>query len=265
MRSLVVDDEADARARLIRLLGAHPEVAVIGEAQDGLEAIEKIEELRPDLLFLDIEMPGLKGFEVLRSIPSAIEIPLVIFITGYDQHALAAFEANALAYLLKPIEPERLSFAIERSSKLCALSAEKGREREKILRATGEAPKTGAAVAGTSPAGTLRQIVCRKNGRALLVPAEQILWFQVRDGIVHAMTANDSFWVNYPLAELEAALPPHEFFRARREVLVNISQIKEIKPYFKSSFLLIMSDAASTEIAVSERQARPLRQRLPGL
>jgi DNA-binding LytR/AlgR family response regulator len=247
MRSLVIDDEADARARLIRLLGAHPEVAVIGEAQDGLEAIEKIEELRPDLLFLDIEMPGLKGFEVLRSIPS------VIFTTGYDQHALAAFESNALAYLLKPIEPERLSVAIERSSKLCSPSGEKEKERASILRATGEAPKT------------LRKIVCRKDGRALLVPAEQILWFQVQDGIVHATTAKDSFWVNYQLAELEAALPPEEFFRARREVLVNVSRIKEIKPYFKSSFLLVMSDAASTEIAVSERQARPLRQRLPGL
>jgi DNA-binding LytR/AlgR family response regulator len=253
MRSLVIDDEADARARLIRLLGAHPEVDVIGEAQDGLEAIEKIEELRPDLLFLDIEMPGLKGFEVLRSIPSAIVIPLVIFTTGYDQHALAAFEANALAYLLKPIEPERLSFAIERSSKLCSLSAEKERERENILRATSEAPKT------------LRKIVCRKNGHALLVPSEQILWFEVKDGIVRAMTAKDSFWVNYQLAELEVALPPEEFFRARREVLVNISRIKEIKPYFKSSFLLVMSDAASTEIPVSERQARPLRLRLPGL
>ena len=97
------------------------------------------------------------------------------------------------------------------------------------------------------------------------MPSEQILWFQVRDGIVHATTAKDSFWVNYQLAELEAALPPGEFFRARREVLVNMSRIKEIKPYFKSSFLLVMSDAASTEIAVSERQARPLRQRLPGL
>jgi DNA-binding LytR/AlgR family response regulator len=251
MRSLVIDDEADARARLIRLLGAHPEVAVIGEAQDGLEAVEKIEELRPDLLFLDIEMPGLKGFEVLRSIPSSIEIPLVIFTTGYDQHAMAAFDANALAYLLKPIEPERLSLAIERSSKLCSASAEKEKERESILRATGEAPKT------------LRKIVCRKNGRALLVPAEQILWFQVQDGIVHATTVKDSFWVNYQLSELEAALP--EFFRARREVLVNMSRIKEIRPYFKSSFLLVMSDAASTEIPVSERQARPLRQRLPGL
>jgi two-component system LytT family response regulator len=179
MRSLVIDDEADARARLIRLLGAHPEVAVIGEAQDGLEAIEKIEELRPDLLFLDIEMPGLKGFEVLRAIPSAIEMPIVIFTTGYDQHALAAFKANALAYLLKPIEPERLSVAVERSSKLCSLSAEKEKERESILRATREAPKT------------LRKIVCRKGGRALLVPAEQILWFEVQDGIVHATTAKE--------------------------------------------------------------------------
>ena len=253
MRSLVIDDEADARARLIRLVGAHPEVVVIGEAQDGLEAIEKIEGFRPDLLFLDIEMPGLNGFEVLRSIPSAIEIPLVIFTTGYDQHALAAFQAHALAYLLKPIEAERLSVAIERSNKLCFLSAEREKERESILRATGEAPRT------------LRKIVCRKNGRALLVPSEQILWFEVQNGIVRAITGKDSFWVNYQLAELEAALPQEEFFRARREVLVNISQIKEIKPYFKSSFLLVMSDAASTEIAVSERQARPLRQRLPGL
>jgi len=253
MRSVVIDDEADARARLIRLLGTHPDVAVIGEAQDGLEAIEKIEDLRPDLLFLDVEMPGLNGFEVLQSIPSAIDIPLVVFTTGYDQHALAAFEANALAYLRKPIEAERLSVAIERSKKLCSLPTEKEQERESIVRATMEAPKS------------LRKIVCRKNGRALLVPSEQILWFQVQDGIVHATTAKDSFWVNYQLAELEAALPPEEFFRARREVLVNMALIKEIKPYFKSSFLLVMSDAASTEIAVSERQARPLRQRLPGL
>jgi DNA-binding LytR/AlgR family response regulator len=146
-----------------------------------------------------------------------------------------------------------LSVAVERSIKLCFLSAEKERERENILHATGGAPKT------------LSKIVCRKNGRALLVPSEQIFWFQVQDGIVHAKTAKDSFWVNYQLADLEAALPPQEFFRARREVLVNMSWIKEIKPYFKSSFLLVMSDAASTEIAVSERQARPLRQRLPGL
>ena len=129
----------------------------------------------------------------------------------------------------------------------------KEKERESILRAAGEAPRT------------LSKIVCRKGGRALLVPSEQILWFQVQDGIVHARTAKDSFWVNYQLAELEAVLPQEDFFRARREVLVNVSRIKEIKPYFKSSFLLVFYDAATTEITVSERQARPLRQRLPGL
>lgn len=253
MRSLVVDDEADARARLIRMLGAHSGVSVVGEARDGLEAIEKIEELEPDLLFLDIEMPGLRGFEVLRSIPQETPVPLVIFTTGYDQHALAAFEANALAYLLKPIEQERLSMAVERAHGLCAQPAEQERERERIAQATNEAPRQ------------LRHIVCRKHTRALLVPSDEILWFQVHDGIVRAHTATDSFWVNYPLGELEGALPAELFFRARREVLVNVSRIKEIKPYFKSSFLLVMSDSASTEIAVSERQARSFRQRLPGL
>ena len=253
MRSLIVDDEADSRARLIRMLGSHPEISVIGEAQDGLEAVEKIETLKPDLLFLDIQMPGLTGFDVLRSIRPGIPLPLVIFITGYDQHALAAFEADALAYLLKPVEPERLTGAVDRALKLDAFSEQKEKQRESILRAARAMPDV------------LRHVVCRKHGHAVHVPAEQILWFEVQDGIVRAKTAGDSFWVNYQLAELEAGLPPDLFFRARREVLVNLARIKEIKPYFKSSFLLVMSDGASTEIAVSERQARPLRKRLPGL
>jgi DNA-binding LytR/AlgR family response regulator len=136
---------------------------------------------------------------------------------------------------------------------LNTLPAERESELENIGRAAREAPRM------------LRQIVCRKLGRTLLVPVEQILWFHAEDGIVKARTAADSFCVNYQLAELEAALPPDLFFRARREVLVNMTRVKEIKPYFKSSFLLVMSDAAATEISVSERQARPLRQRLPGL
>jgi DNA-binding LytR/AlgR family response regulator len=253
MKSLIVDDEADSRARLIRMLGNHPEIGVISEAQDGLEAVEKIETLEPDLLFLDIQMPGLTGFEVLRSIRPDVSLPLVIFITGYDRHALAAFEADALAYLLKPVEPERLAMAVERALKLDEFSEEKEKQRESVLRAARATPDV------------LRQVVCRKHGHAVLVPAEQILWFHVQDGIVKARTAGDSFWVNYQPAELESGLPPDLFFRARREVLVNLAGIKEIKPYFKSSFLLVMSDAASTEIAVSERQARPPRKRLPGL
>ncbi len=133
------------------------------------------------------------------------------------------------------LEAERLSAAIARSTKLCSHPAEKDKERESILHAAGETSKT------------LHKIVCRKGGRALLVPSEQILWFQVQDGIVHATTAKGSFWVNHQLSDLEAALPSEEFFRARREVLVNMSHIREIKPFFKSSFLLVMSDTASTE------------------
>ncbi|HEV2445529.1 MAG TPA: LytTR family DNA-binding domain-containing protein [Candidatus Sulfopaludibacter sp.] len=248
MRCLIVDDEEPARERLRRLLAVHPSLEMAGEARDGLEAVQKIEALTPDLLFLDIELPGLTGFEVLRSIPPKVPLPLVIFVTGYDQHALAAFEANALAYLLKPVEPERLAQAVDRAKRL-----DRGSEGERILRVARQAPKP------------LRQIVCRKRDRAILLPPEQICWFQVQDGIVKAHTAAETLWVNYHLGELEAGLPPEMFFRARREVLVNLNRIREIKPYFKSGFLLVMADNAATQIAVSERQARPLRQRIPGL
>lgn len=253
MKGLIVDDEPDARARLSRLLQNHPEIAIAGEAQDGLEAVELVEKLRPELLFLDIEMPGLNGFEVLHAIGGAPLLPLVIFVTGYDQHALAAFEANAVAYLLKPIEPERLAIAVERAYKLNGVAEEKEKAHETILRVVRESPTV------------LHQIVCRKRSRFQLIPAEQIFWFQIEDGIVKARTATETFWVNYQLTELEESLPGNLFFRARREVLVNLTKINEIKPYFKSGFLLIMSDTDASEIVISERQVRPFRRRLPGL
>ena len=125
MRSIIVDDEESARARLRRLLAAHPEIEIVGEARDGIEAVQAIEELAPGLVFLDIELPGLTGFEVLRALPQNAAMPLVIFVTGYDQHALAAFEANALAYLLKPVEPERLAQAVERARKLAGAAGDR--------------------------------------------------------------------------------------------------------------------------------------------
>jgi DNA-binding LytR/AlgR family response regulator len=249
MRTLIVEDEEPARSRLKRLLGKHPEIEVIGEAEDGLDAVRKIEELKPDLLFLDIELPGLTGFEILQAVPQDCTMPLVIFATGYDQHALAAFDKNALAYLLKPVEPERLAQAVERALKLGTATG----ERERVRRVAVDAPKT------------LRQIVCRKRDRIVLMPPDQILWFRLEDGIVKAHSQNETFWVNHQLGELEKSLPEDLFFRARREVLVNVQKIREIKPYFKSGFLLIMPDAAATEIVVSERQAKSFRQKIPGL
>ncbi len=253
LRSLIIDDEEPARSRLKRLLGAHREIEVAGEARDGPEALDAVERVRPDLLFLDIEMPGFTGFELLRCLPEMATPPLVIFVTGYDQHALAAFEANALAYLLKPVEPERLAQAVERAVRLAASGGERQREQERLARAAAEGPRV------------LRQIVGRKRDRSVLLPPEQVLWFQVEDGIVRAHTETETYWVNYQLGELEAGLPREQFFRARREVLVNLERIREIQPYFKSGFLLVMADAAATQIVVSERQARSLRLRIPGL
>jgi two-component system, LytTR family, response regulator len=253
MRSLIADDEESARARLSRMLAAHPDIEIAGQACDGLQAVEKIEKLRPDLLFLDIEMPGLTGFEVLQSVRRTVRLPLVIFVTGYHQHALAAFEADALAYLLKPVAPERLAQVLDRARKFSGSPHEKEREREHVRKLIRESPQG------------LRHVVCRKRDRMLLIVPENILWFATEDGIVKAHTESEVYWVNYQLAELESSLPEKLFFRARREVLVNVNQIKEIRPYFKSGLLLIMSDAAATEIVVSARQVHPLRQRIPGL
>jgi two-component system LytT family response regulator len=247
VKCLVIDDEAPARSRLTRMLKVHSEVEISGEAENGLEALERIEQLRPDVVFLDIQMPGLDGFGVLRSLPANQPKPLVVFVTGFDQHALQAFEANALAYLLKPVEAEQLAVVVERAGRLCHT----GEERRIQLAASAIAPK-------------LTQVVGRKRDRLVLLAPADIVFFAAEDGLTKARTHTDTYLVNQQLAELDAGLP-EDFFRARRQALVNLRAVKEIRPYFKSTFLLIMNDAASTEIAVSERQAKQLRRRIPGL
>jgi DNA-binding LytR/AlgR family response regulator len=253
VNTLIVDDEPDARARLRRMLASHPDITIAGEARDGLDALEKIEALRPDLVFLDIEMPGLGGLEVVRSIPPQVPVPLFIFATGYDQHALKAFEVNALAYLLKPVEADRLAQAVERAHRLSTAAADKDTEQRNLLHAARQQP------------ASLRRLVCRTKDRMILLPVEQILWFRVEDGVVKAGSASESFHVHFGIGELEASLPAELFFRARRDTLVNLAKIREIVPWFKSGFRLVMADAASTEIVVSERQVNAFRQRLPGL
>jgi two-component system, LytTR family, response regulator len=250
MTGLIVDDEGAARSRLLRMLSNHPEISVVGEASDGLQALERIEKLRPDLVFLDIQMPGLDGFQVIRSIPAATPRPLIVFVTGFDRHALEAFEANALAYLLKPVEKEQLALVLERAAKLCAFDQLRS-EEERVV-----------AEVSRARAPVLEQIVGCKRDRFVLLNPDEVLYFVSEDGLVKAKTATESYLVNYQLSELEAALP-QTFFRARRSALVNLRRVKEIRPFFKSSFVLAMTDAA--EIAVSARQAKLLRLRIPGL
>lgn len=252
MRVLVVDDESAARRRLIRLLAEFPDIEIVGEASDGLDALSVIDSLRPDLVFLDIRMPELDGFGVVREMSNTAKMPLIIFATSYDDHALEAFEANAVAYLLKPVEVPRLSNALERARKLLASESDRVENQERI-----------EVLANSQK--RISRIVCRKHNRLVLIDPREILWFYIDAGIVRAQTISENYWTNYQLNQLEGGLDSELFFRARREVLVNLSGIKAVKPYDGSTFSLVMSDPQETELIVSERRAKELRVRLPGL
>lgn len=253
MKVLLVDDEVSAQRRLGRLLGQYPDVQIVGEAQDGLEALELIDSQAPDVIFLDIQMPELDGFGIVRALPAhAPRPPLIVFATSYDQHALEAFEANAIAYLLKPIEEDRLTTVMDRLRRLLSSPADREEEEQRIF-------------AAATIEKRLTRLVCRKANRVVLLDPQEILWFFSDEGIVRAKAANETYWVNYQLNQLEAGLDPEHFFRARRELLVNLNKVKAIKPYDRSTFMLVMEDGHATELQVSERQAKELRLRLPGL
>ncbi|HTZ60894.1 MAG TPA: response regulator [Acidobacteriaceae bacterium] len=256
MDVLLIDDELAARERLRRLLRTHANVNVMGEAENGLEGLQQIQELQPDVIFLDIQMPGLDGFQMLRELPSPEQMPLVIFATSFEQHALRAFKENALAYLLKPIQQDFLDRALDRASRLLASAPDREEEAEKTRRAASTAPP-------------LRNIVGHKQNSCFLLKPEDVFLFSIVDGIVRARTVTDNYWLNHPIGYLEESLEQstagRNFFRARRDVLVNLNHVRVIRPYDRSTFVLVMADPQNTEIIVSERQAKLLREKLPGL
>jgi len=252
VRALLADDEQAARARLRRLLGRYPDIRVVAEAEDGVEALQSIEHIRPELLFLDVEMPGLNGFDVLKALSSDIPRPLTIFITGFHEYALEAFRARAVAYLLKPIDEEHLREMVTRAMLLIASSSSRQAEDEKVTGLLG-----GAAT-------SMQQIVARKANRVFLINPAEAVYFYMDGGIVRMRLENDTYWVNYQLGDLEQALEERGFFRAHRSSLVNLARVKELR-LDPRSIVLVMNDAKNSEVEVSERQARVLRLRIPGL
>lgn len=237
---------------MTKLLAAYPEIQIIGEATDGVAAVEQIGQTTPDLIFLDVQMPGLTGFEVLRALPPDRPLPLVVFATAFDQYALDAFEANAVSYLLKPINRERLAQAIERARRLRANESQTAIEHQRIYQLTRTA------------APKLEQIVARRRDRFVLLRLDQICFFEVADGTVKVKTDNDSYWTDYQINDLETRLPDPPFFRAHRSAIVNLQKVKEIAPSQKSSYVIVMNDQTGSEIHVSERQSKRLRQVLQG-
>ena len=246
IRTVVVDDEPLARDRVKGFLKKVPDVQLVGEASDGTAAIELIEAQNPDLVVLDVQMPGMDGFGVLRALK---EPPHVIFATAYDQHAIKAFEVEALDYLLKPFSQTRLADAIGRVRQKIA----DGRARSDV-EAIARAAEPGKVYASQIPVHTARKI--------LVVPVKDILWFAVESRLVYAHVDGRSLMTNFTLRELEERLDPQVFFRAHKSRLVNLHHVKAIVPWFGGRYKLVMRNPAASEVELSRAQARVLRRRM---
>jgi DNA-binding LytR/AlgR family response regulator len=246
--ALIADDETPARSRMRKLLAPYS-FELLDDARDGLEALEAIRKHRPQVLFLDVQMPGLGGFEVVEALAPEV-MPLIVFVTAYDEYALAAFEAHAVAYLLKPVVEEKLKAVISRIEQLVRAPMESDRE---AVRTT--------AVAGVKTQPLHHVLAVQREGYAL-IPLNDVCFFQVEDGVTYVKTATASFRTNYAIGALESRLPSPKFFRAHRSTIVNVDKVTSINPMFKGSLVLTIKDSAATEIQVSERQAKHLRELL---
>jgi DNA-binding LytR/AlgR family response regulator len=246
--ALIVDDEAPARSRMRKLLAPYA-FELLQDARDGVEALDAIRKHRPQVLFLDVQMPGLSGFEVVEALTPDV-MPLIVFVTAYDEFALAAFEANAVAYLLKPVAEEKLETAVSRIEQLVRSSDPVAREAVRT---------TAAAGARTQP---LHHVLAIQREGFALIPLADVCFFQVEDGVTHVKTATASFRTNYAIGDLENRLPSPPFFRAHRSTIVNLDKVATISPMFKGSLVLTIKDSRASEIQVSERQARHVRELL---
>ena len=263
LRAVVVDDEQLARDELGYLLGQLGGIEVIGLAGNGVEALSTIDRLHPDVVFLDVQMPGLSGFEVARRMLDTQNGSHIIFVTAYDQHAIEAFEVNAVDYLLKPVEQARLELAVQRARRRI--------EVDRMDRAAGVTGGLNAQLERIVQLVTERQDHHRRRERLAIKVGERFLLVQA-DEIIYASLADDSIAVvtgqhvgtsNYrTLDELQARLDPDVFWRVHRSHLVNINKIKEIVPWFSRNYILRMKDDKSTEIPVSRMQTRRLRDYL---
>jgi two-component system LytT family response regulator/two-component system response regulator LytT len=258
LRAVLVDDEQLARDELGFLLGQVGGVEIVGQAGNGLEALTTIDRLRPDVVFLDVQMPGLTGFEVARRMLDQQLQAQMIFVTAYDRHAIEAFEVNAVDYLLKPVDAARLSLAVQRAQRRVTSdrSLDGGSESiteqlEKIVRLVAERQNR------------REQLAVKVGERFMLVQAEEIIFASLADDSVTVATSRQVGTSNYrTLDELQARLDPNVFWRVHRAHLVNINKIKEIVPWFSRNYILRMTDDKATEIPVSRTQTRRLREYL---
>ncbi|MFN7978695.1 MAG: LytTR family DNA-binding domain-containing protein [Vicinamibacterales bacterium] len=253
LRVLLVDDEAPARARLRQMLVERGDTTIVGEAEDGVQALERVQELAPDVIFLDIQMPGCTGLEVAASLTPGR--PCVIFCTAFDQHAVDAFELKATDYLLKPVTRARLDSALSRVAVASTSTA-----------APTAAPATDDADEPSQPsdlpAGPPSRFLARRGARYLVVPAADVLAFSFEDGQTRLHTATEQLLMQPTLAQLVRRLDPSRFFQVSRTVVVHLDAIKEARPHTDGTGVVLLSNGLALD--VSRRRWRPLLDQLAG-
>jgi two-component system LytT family response regulator len=258
MRTLVVDDEPLARRRVARMLADEPTVQVVGEAGNGAEALEQIRALKPDLVFLDVQMPEMDGFAVLRELESG-PMPMVVFVTAFDQYAIQAFEVHALDYLLKPFAPERLQAALRRAE---SQASRAGRDHERKLvelleHVAREQQELGKRMAPQGPASG--RLLVKQGERMVLLRSADVDWIESEGNYVGLHVGKQKYLVRGTMASMEEQLDARQFLRIHRGTIVNLDRVKEVRPWFAGDCIVVLKDA--TELRLSRRY----RDRLEGL
>jgi len=244
MRVLVVDDEPPARRKLMNFLREERDVEIVGEAGNGAKAAALIEELEPDVVFLDVQMPGMTGFEVLETLGG--RVPLIVFVTAYDQYAVKAFEVHALDYLLKPFDRDRLQTCLSRVRDQISRSAGadlQARMQKLIAEATGRAYAT--------------RLMVKHHGRVVFLQIRDVDWIKALANYVELHVGAQTYMIRETLNSLESRLDPDLFARVHRSVIVNLDRIKELQPWSHNDYLVILKDG--TEIRMSRRYHRNLK------
>jgi DNA-binding LytR/AlgR family response regulator len=244
MKALIVDDEPIARRVLREELELFREVLVVGEAGDGKEALQKIAKLRPDVVFLDLQMPVMSGFEVVRNL-SETPLPVIVIVTAFDQHAIEAFEAGAIDYLLKPVSEARLRTAVERARNLQGKPGEVAARLDKI------------ASAESSHASRSKKVVGRSGEEYFFLDAEDVLAFQAERELVWIITSKQRLLATQSLRVIEARLTGPQFQRVHRNAIVNVNHIRKMSALSSQRWLITLSN--SLQLVVSKRQAHNIR------
>ncbi len=250
LSAVIVDDEQLARDELAYLLKSVDDINVVAQGKNGVEAVNLIKEHSPDLVFLDVQMPGLDGFAVIKKLlDKKVPLPQIVFATAYDQYAVKAFEVNAVDYVLKPFDKTRIAQSVKKVKDKLNIAAAPAERLETLIRSLETKPQQPT------------KILLKAAGRLFLVDQKDICYASIEDGVITVVTAQMEGQSNCrTLEELLASLDPNMFWRAHRSYLVNINRIREVVPWFKSSYQLRMDDKKQAEIPVSRAQTKRLRE-----